>query len=127
MSLWSSRVFSITAAVIIGTAVTFICCAAASFLSYKVLETMNFIAILNMISLFAGAYSGSRIYGKYHRKKGFFGGAVCGLCMYISAAILNVFITGEMTSIKKLLLLTIAGAAGGVMGVNSKRPEKLRN
>ena len=45
--------------------------------------------------------------------------------MYAVIAAAGVILLGEPAGIKKLLLLTVSGAAGGVSGVNSARPKKL--
>lgn len=44
--------------------------------------------------------------------------------LLLSAAALTAG-TGTILGIKKLLLLSLTAAAGGVVGVNSKRPKKL--
>ena len=47
--------------------------------------------------------------------------------MYAVLSLASIITDGSLPVIKKLLLLAISCAAGGVVGVNSKRPKKLRN
>ncbi|MCR5601745.1 MAG: hypothetical protein K6G33_13520 [Ruminococcus sp.] len=123
--VWSSGILSMCAAVLIG-----ISCSAASVALFScliafVLKDMGLAGMLAGFSLAAGAYTGSYIRGKYRRNYGMAGGILCGLIMYALILVCGHVFIGEFAGIKKLLLLAFFGAAGGVAGVNSKRPRYL--
>ncbi len=124
-SLWSSLIFSILVSVLAGA----LCTAAGAVLTsatvYFVMKDMTMIRAFAGASLAAGAYIAAFICGKYRRRKGLVSGIVCGTLLCAVINILSIIILGEWAGIKKLLLLTVFGAAGGVAGVNSKRPKKL--
>ncbi|WP_297960567.1 TIGR04086 family membrane protein [uncultured Ruminococcus sp.] len=124
-SLWARPVLSTAAAVCCGLA----CTAAAAVLSavivYYVMKDMGLISAFSGFSLGAGACTGAYIYGKYRRRKGLLGGTLCGVLMYAVIAAAGIIVLGEPAGIKKLLLLAFCGGAGGVAGVNSKRPKDL--
>ena len=77
-----------------------------------------------MVSLIAGGVVSGQICGKYRRKRGLIDGIICGSILYFMIFAAGIA-AGEFTDIRKLLLLLIAGAVGGVSGVNSKRPKNL--
>ncbi len=124
-SLWASGALSMTAAVCCGLACTAAAAVLSAALIYYVLGDMGLSSAFAGFSLGAGACIGAYVYGKYRRRKGLFGGSLCGAVMYVVIAAAGIVLTGEPSGIKKLLLLIICGAAGGVAGVNSKRPKGL--
>lgn len=126
-SIWASGPLSLSAAVICGLICTAAAAAFFAALIYWVLRDMRFASALSGAALAAGAYTAAFIYGKYRRRKGLFGGSLCGALIYIVLLICGIVFLGEITGIKKLLLLTVFGAAGGAAGVNSKRPKNLRD
>ena len=124
-SIWTNVFLSTAIAVICGL----VCTASASMLlgmlPFYVMRDMKLTGGFAVASLTLGAYAGAYIYGKYRRRIGLFGGSLCGVLMYALLSIAGIIVTGSPTGIKKLLLLAIAGGAGGVAGVNSKRPKNL--
>lgn len=126
-SIWASGPLSLSAAVLCG--LIFIAAATVFFaaLMYWILKDMRFSSALAGAALAAGAYGAAFIYGKYRRRKGLFGGSLCGAVIYGVLLVCGIVFLGELTGIKKLLLLTVFGAAGGAAGVNSKRPKRLRD
>lgn len=126
-SLWTNSGLSVAAAVLTGLCCTAAAAAALAALLFYVMKDMAMAEAFAGAALAFGAYTGAFLYGKYRRRKGLFGGSLCGAVMYIVIAAAAIAVTGELPSIKKLLLLTVFGAAGGVAGVNSKRPKKLRD
>ena len=52
------------------------------------------------------------------RRRGLAGGALTGLMMYILLSAAGIAFAGTIPGIRKLLLLVLSGAAGGVCGVN---------
>lgn len=126
-SLWTNTLLSIAVSALFGAICTLISTAVFSAFTFIFIGNLKFINIFGIVSLAIGSYMGGLICGKYRRRKGLFEGILCGLFMYLIAIIFGGIIFGATMSIKKLLLLTIFGAIGGVVGVNAKRPEKLRN
>ncbi|SHM69330.1 TIGR04086 family membrane protein [Ruminococcus flavefaciens] len=124
-SLWSSWIFSMLISVMAGA----VCMGAAAFFSasamYFLMKDTGLTKAFAGASLAAGAYTAAYICGKYRRRKGLICGTLCGVFLYVIISAAGIMILGQHTGIKKLLLLTVFGAAGGVAGVNSKRPEKL--
>lgn len=126
-SLWTNSGLSMAAAVLVGLGCTLGAAAILAALLFYVMKDMAMAGAFAGAALSLGAYTGAFVYGKYRRRKGLFGGSLCGALMYLVIAAVSIALTGEITGIKKLLLLTVFGAAGGVAGVNSKRPRKLRD
>lgn len=126
-SLWSGWGSSVLVSVLAGA----LCIGAGAVLTaaivYFFMKDMTMIRAFAGVSLAAGAYIAAYICGKYRRRKGLVCGIVCGALLYAVINLLAIIILGEWAGIKKLLLLTVFGAAGGVAGVNSKRPKKLRD
>ena len=94
-------------------------------ISLRFLDDMRYSAILSSAACLIGSFSGAYLGGKYRRRRGIIEGALCGLLMYAVFSAAGLVLTGSPAGIKKLLLLTVSGAAGGVCGVNSKRPKRL--
>lgn len=124
-SIWGNT----AAAMLISALFGVICCLGGamifSLLIYKFIGNMQLSEWFNAISLTAGAYSAAYFNGKHRRRRGLIEGAVCGAVIYAVLSGASLVLTGGITDIKKLLLLAAAGGAGGVCGVNSKRPKKL--
>ena len=123
-SLWSNTFFSFAAPSAVGIAVIIMCCIIFSMLTFFVLKTMIFLPYFSIISLFCGGFSAGGVCGKFRRRRGLIDGIICG-CILSGVVIAASAAVGGFPSIKKLLLLLAAGAVGGVMGVNSKRPKNL--
>lgn len=123
-SPWTNIFFSFAVPVAIGAACMIISSIIFSAAAFFVFKNMMFADIFTAASLIIGGYFSGKICGKYRRHRGLIDGIICGGILYILIFSAGM-IFGEMTDIKKLLLLVIAGAVGGVTGVNSKRPEKL--
>lgn len=126
-SLWTNSGLSMAAAVLLGLGCTGAAAAALAAMLFYVMKDMSMAGAFAGAALALGAYTGAFVFGKYRRRKGLFGGSLCGALMYLVIAAAGIALTGELTGIKKLLLLTVFGAAGGVAGVNSKRPKNLRD
>ena len=124
-SLWSAPIPSLAAAVLCGCAASLISVAISAALSYFVLADMQFVGFFAALSAALGAFSAGYIYGKFHRRHGLIGGIACGAALYAAISIVGLCAVGAPADIRKLLLLTVAGAAGGVVGVNSVRPKGL--
>ncbi len=124
-SLWSSGILSMLVAVAAGIGCIVAAGALSTCLVYFVLKDMGMTNALAGASLSVGAYAGAYIYGKHRRHRGIVNGILCAIIIYAVIFICGYSLTGEFAEIKKLLLLAFFGAAGGVAGVNSKRPAKL--
>ena len=92
-----------------------------------VLGDMHFAGFLGGAAVFAGGYAGAYLSGKLRRRRGILSGVTCAALMYVMASAAELLIFRHILSAKNLLLLLIAGIAGGIFGVNSKRPGWLRD
>ena len=124
-SLWSSPVFCITAASLSGLACTGLSLAVFSAFVFLLMDTVMFMDFFSAAPLSTGAFTGAFIAGRHHRRHGLPGGILCGAVMYAVLSLSGIALTGGIPEIKKLLLLALFGAAGGVTGVNSRRPSYL--
>ena len=122
-SLWSSRFLSISFSSFIGMAVTLLLTLIFSAVILLLLKDMMLSGILTLFSLACGSFTGSYICGRYRRHHGLAEGIICGAVIYAVIFVFGLAFCLHPASIKKLLLLTISGAAGGVCGVNSKMPK----
>lgn len=123
-SLWTNTFFSFAVSVSVGIGCIILGSVLASLLSFFLFKNLIFADIFMILSFIAGGVISGNICGKYRRHRGLIDGIICGGVLYTVIFIAGTFI-GEFTDIKKLLLLVIAGAVGGVSGVNSKRPKNL--
>lgn len=123
-SLWTNTFFSFAVPVLAGTACIILCSLIFSVLAFFVFRNMMFADIFTVLSLLVGGIVSGYLCGKYRRHRGLIDGIICGCVLYAMIFAVGNF-TGEFTDIKKLLLLVVAGAVGGVSGVNSKRPKSL--
>lgn len=96
-----------------------------AFVSLRFLDDMRSAGALTSAACTVGSFAGAYLGGKYSRKRGLVRGTLCGLLIYAAFSAAGLFLTGSPSGIKKLLLLTVSGSAGGVCGVNSKRPKSL--
>ena len=126
-SIWTNVPLSAAAAVFCGLSVTAASWLLLSAVLFFVMRDMNLVRAFAGASCVFGGYGGAYIYGRYRRSRGLLGGFLCGALMYGAVSIIGLSLLGAPAGIKKLLLLTVFGAAGGVAGVNSKRPRKLRD
>ena len=124
-SLWSSYPLSLLLSAAVGTAVCFLLAVFSALLLYKLINDIRLAEWLSRGSIAAGAFSGAYTGGKHRRRHGLAEGIICGVVLYLVFSSVSLISTGALTDIKKLLLLTVSGAAGGVCGVNSKRPKRL--
>jgi putative membrane protein (TIGR04086 family) len=124
-SIWDSRRKSIVFCSAVGSIVSLILIAVFSAFTYFFMDDMSLKDILCKASVAAGAFSGGFICGKFRRRNGLAEGLICAAVMYLAVAFTGFIITGAICGIKKLLLYGFCSAAGGVVGVNSKRPKKL--
>ncbi len=124
-SIWTNGPLSAAAALSCGFMITAAVAFLLSALLFYVMGDMKLVRGFAGTALSFGAYTGAYIYGKHRRRRGLFSGLLCGAIMYAVLSIFGAVVTGAPADIKKLLLLTVTGAAGGVAGVNSKRPKKL--
>ena len=123
-SLWTNTFFSFAVPVSAGIVCIILCSVIFSALAFFVFGNMMFANIFTILSLSVGGFSSGYLCGKYRRHRGLIDGIICGCVLYaVIFAVGN--LSGEFTDIKKLLLLVVAGAVGGVSGVNSKRPKSL--
>lgn len=124
-SIWKNGCTAICISAAGGLLVMLLTTVFFSVLTYFLVRSMAFAKLFTLVSTAAGGFYGGYICGRYRRHRGLAEGIICGLLMFVILSLMGIAIVGEITGIKKLLLLTLFGAAGGVSGVNSKRPQKL--
>lgn len=81
------------------------------------------ISVLISMSISAGGYLSGYLYGKQKRHKGITNGILCGAIIYIAVFAFGIIYLNSLPPIRLirfLFLLCIAGAVGGIIGVNSK-------
>ncbi len=122
-SVWTNSITSITIAVFSGILFIFFTALLLSLIMYYILGDMRISKIFSILSVCFGTYLSTYLCGKFRRKHGLTEGIISGALIYIVIVILGIIFFKEFIGIKKLLLLTVSGAVGGVTGVNSKRPK----
>lgn len=123
-SLWTNTFFSFAVPVSAGIACILLCSVIFSVAAFFIFKNMMFADIFTILSLTIGGIVSGYLCGKYRRHRGLIDGVLCGAVLYAMIFAVSAF-SGGFTDIKKLLLLVVAGAVGGVSGVNSKRPKNL--
>ena len=124
-SLWADPIISLAAAVLCGSAAMLVSAAAFAALSYFIIGGTQFIGFFAGVSAAAGALTAGYVLGRYRRRYGLLSGIACGAVSYAVLSLAGVLTVGAPAGLQKLLLLAAAGAFGGVVGVNSKRPKGL--
>lgn len=122
---WTMRPSGILIPAAAGTALAAAMTSLLALISLMFLDDMRSSAVLSSAACAVGSFAGAYFGGKYRRRKGIIEGTLCGLLMYAFFSAAGLILTGSPSGIKKLLLLTVSGAVGGVCGVNSKRPKNL--
>lgn len=125
-SLWTNTAVSLIVSAATGLMITLLCTVVFTIFTYYFMENMDFKDFFTTAALITGSYCSGFICGKFRRRRGITEGLACGVIIYLilSAAAL-ISGSGAILGIKKLLLLSLTASAGGVVGVNSKRPKKL--
>lgn len=124
-SIWSGFGSSIAFSAFIGIFTALLCTALFAAFTYFLMDSMEFSRFFSSVSLAFGAVACGYICGRFRRRRGMFEGLLCGISMYAAMCVLGMLGAGALPGIKKLFLLAFFCAAGGVSGVNSKRPKKL--
>lgn len=122
-SVWTNSIASIIISVSIGILFIFFIALLLSFVMYYILGDMRIANIFSILAICFGTYLSTYLCGKFRRKHGLVEGIISGILIYTFIMILGIIFFRQFIGIKKLLLLSISGAIGGVTGVNSKRPK----
>lgn len=122
-SVWTNSITSMAIAVFSGIIFIFFTSLLLAVIMYYILGDMRVAKIFSIVAMCLGTYFSTYFCGKFRRKHGLAEGILCGMIIYIIIVISGFVFLREFTGIKKLLLLTVSGAVGGVTGVNSKRPK----
>jgi len=125
MRLFQRRFTGLLLTAALGTVLTAGGSAVFALVMYIFFDDLRFAGLLSTAACTAGSFYGSYIGGKFRRRRGLAGGIAAGALMWCVFAAVSLSVTGSVTGIRKLMLLTVSGGAGGVSGVNSKRPGKL--
>ena len=101
-----------------------------SVLLYNTTDVIKSFTVFSAISLSAGSFSGGYSCGLFRRKNGLYEGFFCGFIIYIfllTAGCIFFHTFGNLMSIRKFLICIISSSAGGVIGVNHKRPKFIKS
>ncbi len=125
-SIWEKTLPSFIIAVTLG-----VVCLSLSIVLFSAgicffMDDLSAVRLLIYVSLMISGTCSSMLLGKYRRHRGLLEGSLCGGLIYAVIAVYSVISSGSVPGILKLLTLLICGAAGGVTGVNSKRPKGLQ-
>lgn len=124
---WTNTPLSIAAACAAGCCGVLALSCTFSALTFFVLEGIQFAGTFSAAALVSGAYFGSWLCGKFRRRRGLAEGIICGAVLYGVLSAAGLLAGQGLPALSKLILLLVAGAAGGVSGVNSKRPKSLHD
>lgn len=124
-SIWTNCALSITVCAILGWLMITALTALFSAFTYYLMDSMALSRAFTVISICGGAFGGGYICGRFRRRRGLVEGLMCGAVMYLLLIIVGAAAVSGIPPIKKLLQLAVSCAAGGVTGVNSKRPKRL--
>ena len=127
INIHANKISSILLSVLISSVIVTVCCVFFSFITSAFIKNMKFSVFFSFVSLITGCCAGTYICGKYRRKSGLLCGTATGITLYLIICVTDIICFERIPDIKKLLLLALAGAIGGVAGVNSKRPKNLRD
>lgn len=94
-------------------------------LIYKLDLPMGAVTPLAVIAMGLGSLVGGIAVGLSTKEKGLLSGAVCGALLYLILLIAGLARTGDVAlgyAAVKGTVMTVASAAGGVLGVNRRHP-----
>lgn len=124
-SLWTNTILSLGFSVFTGICVSLACIATFSAFTLFFMDSIQFTDFFGSASLFSGAFASGHICGKYRRRNGLAEGVLCGVTIYLLLFLAGATIGVGFPGLRRLLMLILSGAIGGVTGVNSKRPKSL--
>lgn len=128
--IWTNLYIWAVICAFIGIAVCFGILVIFSVLLYNTTDVIKSFTVFSMISLSAGSLSGGYMCGLFRRKNGLYEGIFCGFIIYIMILVTGCIFFhtfGSFMSIRKFIICIIPASAGGVIGVNHKRPKGIRN
>jgi len=111
-----------------GLAVTIVLMMIFTFFVLIFMENSDSVRGMTVFSLASGSFASGLFCGRYRRRNGLFEGVLCGVIIFSVLTVSGIVFVGniaEIFSLKKLLLTTSFGGAGGAIGVNLKRPRNL--
>ncbi|MBQ8582886.1 MAG: TIGR04086 family membrane protein [Ruminococcus sp.] len=126
-SLWEKALPGLAVSSLFGSLCGMVLAMLFSVFVYLFMDNTKFIGVLATAAIVLSGFSGAFLCGKYRRKHGIAEGTLCGIIIFALITVISVVITDNIPDLKKLVLLALSGAVGGVCGVNSKRPDKLMN
>jgi len=113
-----------------GVAVCIIILILFSVMLYNITDVIKSFTVFSSASLIAGTYCGGYICGLFRRKNGLYEGLFCGFTAYMLLLVaggIYFHSFAHLISIRKFIMCVIPSAIGGIIGVNHKRPKKLRD
>lgn len=126
-SLWEKALPSLAVSSLFGSFCGMLLMMIFSAFVFFFMDNTQFMGVLASAAIVLSGFSGAFLCGKYRRKHGIAEGAMCGIIIFALITVISAVVTNNVPDLKKLALLALSGAVGGVSGVNSKRPEKLMN
>ena len=121
--LRKSKYYSIFFSSVCGTALTAALIMLFAYSGSKADIPAGLISVMLSISVSAGGFFSGYLYGKIKRHKGILNGIMCGAILYGVIFLFGIiWLRGfpPFRLVRYFIMLCISGAAGGVMGVNSK-------
>lgn len=106
-----------------GTAAVFVCVAVTGFVMTIIDISDSVLSVLTSAALCVGSYFGGYIAAKRRRQSGLLMGMLCGLMMFgviFAGSYIFAGAAGGFSGSAKLVMTLLFGAAGGIIGVNSK-------
>ncbi len=104
--------------VLLGGVCTIAAAAVMAAVMYRIIGLVVLEGLFAGVSLTAGGFAGGYVRGRQLHRRGLAGGALTGVLMYTVLAAAGLILSQGMPEMKKLVVLAVSGAAGGVAGVN---------
>lgn len=119
--IWEHPVLAYFPPLLLGCAVIALFSAAMSAVCCFLFRSVDMLPVFAVAALALGGYCSGLFCGKYRRRRGLSDGLICGGALF---AVLFIFglIMGSLPGAKQLIILTVSGGIGGVVGVNKKAP-----
>lgn len=128
--IWTNLYIWLIVCALIGIIICFGILFLFSVFLYSTTEVIKSFTIFSAVSLLSGSFSGGYFCGLFRRKNGLYEGFFCGFAIYIillTASLIFFHSPLHILSIRKFLICTISASAGGITGVNHKRPKNIRS
>lgn len=112
------------AAVIFGLAVIIGVIALCAFIMTRIDVNVLGMSVMSTVSLAVGCFCGGYVSARRRKRSGLLMGALCGIFIFLVIMIFGALFTKAASGFSpsaKLITAVVSAAAGGVVGVNSKK------